>query len=566
MIDAGGDGGFVAKVERFSRAENLVAPGDSLIVGVSGGADSTALLLFFCALRQKYRLRITAVHVHHGIRGAEADADESAVRELCAENSVKLFCFSRDIPREVKEKGLSEEEAGRRARYEIFEEVRARENAALIATAHHMDDQAESVLMNLIRGTGIRGMAGMLPKNGRVIHPFLCVRRAEIEEWLTGQGISWRTDATNGDDSYTRNAVRHKILPELEKIRPRAVEHIASAAQDFRQADALLRAEADRKIGLLSETERGGGSRPEIVQKIGLPQETERSGGSHPAIVQKIGLPPEKQHGGGSRPADVRDSAFPLRAGQETDLPRREGLEDRPRCISDPERVLREQIRSLLEPCSVCIPPSALSGTELESAYAVTEGLRGLGAPLRDLSRERIREILRLAANGPAAGTRFPGGISVYREYGGLRLVADCRPKVPDRELFSLKLSLPAVPEPPDFSGNQSVPAADAVFPDSCIAMLNYGKIANTVCLRFRRQSDRFCVNRNGSAKKLKDVMIDLRIPARLRDRWPLLASGDNILWIPGCRLSPYFFITRETRTVLTAELRLLPQGKDKDE
>ncbi|MGI6106890.1 MAG: tRNA lysidine(34) synthetase TilS [Lachnospiraceae bacterium] len=546
MIDAGGDGGFVAKVERFSQAENLFAPGDSLIAGVSGGADSTALLLFFCALRQKYRLRITAVHVHHGIRGAEADADESAVKELCAENSVKLFCFSRDIPREAKEKGLSEEEAGRRARYEIFEEVRARENAALIATAHHMDDQAESVLMNLIRGTGIRGMAGMLPKNGRVIHPFLCVRRAEIEEWLTGQGISWRTDATNGDDSYTRNAVRHRILPELEKIRPRAVEHIASAAQDFRQADALLRAEADRKIGLPPETEQGGGLRQEIAQKIGLPQETERGGGSHPEAVQSGG--------------------FPLRAGQETDLPRRDGLEDRPRRISDPERVLREQIRSLLEPCSVFVPPSALSGTELESAYAVTEGLRGLGAPLRDLSRERIREILRLAANGPAAGTRLPGGISVYREYGGLRLVADCRPKVPDRELFSLKLSLPAVPEPPDFSGNQSAPAADAVFPDSCIAMLNYGKIANTVCLRFRRQSDRFCVNRDGSAKKLKDVMIDLRIPARLRDRWPLLASGDNILWIPGCRLSPYFFITRETRTVLTAELRLLPQGKDKDE
>ncbi len=479
-------GGLVSRVEDFSLQNSLFSPGDACVLGVSGGADSTALLLFFCAMRRKYRLRLTVVHVHHGIRGAEADADVSAVRQLCARQQVELLTFFRDIPREAAAQGLTEEEAGRRARYEIFENVRRQKQAAVIAVAHHRDDQAELVLMNLIRGTGIRGMGGMRPKSGAVIRPFLCVGRAEIEGWLRECGQPWRTDSTNADDRYTRNAVRHRILPALDRIRPHAAEHIAAAAEDFRQADDFFRREADRRLD------------------------------------------------------DAEERLC------------------RPGVGADSEEVLRRRIADLLEPHTVVIPEALLARSDLEAAYAVMEGIRRLGAPLKDLSRAQIRSVCRLGTAGEAAFVRLTGGVTAYREYGSVRLVREAWDGDGPTEsgTITVRLTAAAGPAGPETARQQNLASG------GCIALLDYDKISGAICLRCRRHSDRFSVNRDGSGKKLKDVMIDLQLPARLRSRWPLLASGNEILWIPGFRVSPRYFVSGETRSVLRAEL--LPGAAEK--
>ena len=234
------------------REHEMTAPGDAVIVALSGGADSVCLLTVLKQLATPEFL-LRAVHVHHGIRGAEADRDEAFAQKLCESLSVPLCVAYCHVPAYAAEHGLSEEEAGRILRYQVLEKEAGKWEQELpagsrvkIALAHHRDDNAETILHHLLRGSGLTGLAGIRPVQGRRIRPLLCVGREEIRAYLEAGHISWCEDSTNQSLDYTRNRIRSQVLPLLKTaVNEQAEEHILQAGQIIGQADAYLRQQAE---------------------------------------------------------------------------------------------------------------------------------------------------------------------------------------------------------------------------------------------------------------------------------------------------------------------------------
>ena len=205
---------LVRKVYDTIKKSEMICQGDSVIVGVSGGADSVCLLSVLKNLQMSMDLKLTAVHIHHGLRGEAADRDRDFVIQLCQTLHVPCECFQTDIREMAQAQHLSEEK-----------------QASKIAVAHHMDDQAETVLLNLFRGSGLKGMAGIPAVRDVIVRPLLKISRSDIEEYLKKHQIAYRNDATNFETEYTRNRIRLDILPYVtEHINPAAVSHIAETA------------------------------------------------------------------------------------------------------------------------------------------------------------------------------------------------------------------------------------------------------------------------------------------------------------------------------------------------
>ena len=233
-----------------------VRTGDRMLACVSGGADSVCLLVLAAEIGAEDGLAPEAVHVNHGLRGAEADADEELVRQLCEERGVPLHVVRADVAGEAEARHLSLEEAGREVRYRVFLKTAVERNICWILTAHHMNDNAETVLYRLCRGTGLSGLAGIpavreLAEGIRVIRPLLSCSHEEICEELRARGVAWREDASNEEGCYARNVIRGQVMPVLEaRINERSAEHIAAAAQALREVWEYLGAEAE---GFLAE-------------------------------------------------------------------------------------------------------------------------------------------------------------------------------------------------------------------------------------------------------------------------------------------------------------------------
>lgn len=196
----------------------LIQPGDHVIVGVSGGADSVCLLLVLYKLAPVMDLKLTAVHLNHGMRGGESDGDQTFVESLCSRLGMPLKVFSEKIGEMASALKISEEEAGREARYRLFSQVMDEEQANVIAVAHNLEDNAETVMMNILRGCGLDGLCGMDVRNGSIIRPLLTVSRQEIEAWLIKSGQPYRTDSSNLTDAYFRNRIRNRLFPAIQEI------------------------------------------------------------------------------------------------------------------------------------------------------------------------------------------------------------------------------------------------------------------------------------------------------------------------------------------------------------
>ncbi len=207
----------------------------NIIVGFSGGADSCCLLAALNMLKGEYGYSLTAVHINHGIRGAEASRDAEFCRSFCEKNSIDFKLFEVDVPAVSKETGESTEECARRLRYEIFGSL-CDENGAKIATAHNANDNAETVLFNITRGSSLKGACGIPAVRGNIIRPILYVSRSMTESFCRENAIEYVTDSTNLTDDYSRNKIRHNVLPVLESINNAAVANILhfsrSAADD----------------------------------------------------------------------------------------------------------------------------------------------------------------------------------------------------------------------------------------------------------------------------------------------------------------------------------------------
>jgi tRNA(Ile)-lysidine synthase len=235
------------KVCEYIKLNNLLEKKDNIILGVSGGADSVCLLYIMKELKSEYDLDITAVHINHMIRET-AGRDEDFTRNLCEKLGIKFISHKTDCPAISERDGISLEEAGRNERYRLFNETGEKEygkDKYKIAVAHHMDDLAETLIFNMARGTGINGLASVKCKSGNVIRPLLCVTRAEIEEFLLGAGAEYVNDETNFSDDYARNKIRHKIIPTMNEITEKAVNHMASCAGQLGEIEDYLREQTE---------------------------------------------------------------------------------------------------------------------------------------------------------------------------------------------------------------------------------------------------------------------------------------------------------------------------------
>jgi tRNA(Ile)-lysidine synthase len=210
----------------------LLQRGDKVLLAVSGGLDSVVMAHLLHGLGYA-----TAVaHCNFQLRGADADGDEAFVKDLAKQLDLPFISTRFDIKGYAKLHGLSTQMAARELRYEWLEGIRKQTDCYYLATAHHKNDQAETVLLNIIKGTGIRGLHGMLPKQGHLIRPLLAFNRAELEEYAQANNLTWRTDASNADTHYQRNFLRHEVLPLLEQVNPAVVNTLAQEASYFKDA------------------------------------------------------------------------------------------------------------------------------------------------------------------------------------------------------------------------------------------------------------------------------------------------------------------------------------------
>lgn len=237
---------LTVQVYKYCIKEGLLKEGMRVIAGVSGGADSVCLLRMLKEMSEELSLEIRCVHIEHGIRGEESRKDMRFVEDLCRNLDVPLNIYEEDVPARAKELSMTVEEAGRHIRYEAFLKEAESFRADAIAVAHHLNDQAETVLFNLVRGSGLKGASGMAPKRGNIIRPLLNVTRAQIEAYLNDISQSYCIDSTNADTGYSRNDIRNTVMPVLEGIVAGAAEHISRAADEIREADDYIRSEAAR--------------------------------------------------------------------------------------------------------------------------------------------------------------------------------------------------------------------------------------------------------------------------------------------------------------------------------
>lgn len=220
--------------------EAWVRPGDHVTCALSGGADSVAMTHCITALGPELGITVSACHFNHRLRGDASDGDEAFCRELCRSLGISLAVSGADVAAYSRETGESIEEAARRCRYDFFDSL-----PGFIATAHTADDQAETFLLNLLRGTGLKGLGGIPPRRQQYLRPMLCVSRQEILEYLAAQGLSHREDATNGEDDCVRNRLRHHVIPLLKQENPSLLAAVEHTTGLLRQDEALLQAQAD---------------------------------------------------------------------------------------------------------------------------------------------------------------------------------------------------------------------------------------------------------------------------------------------------------------------------------
>ena len=229
------------KVRDYARKWQMLQKEDCVIAGVSGGADSVCLLFVLLELRKEIGFDLVVAHVNHGLRGEAANADEDYVKSLCETLGVPCECYFEDVELFAKNRKQSTEEAGREVRKAFFEELLLKYKGTKIALAHHQNDNAETLILNLTRGTGLKGLGGIAPMNGHVIRPLLCISREEVENYLNSKGISYCEDATNKEDDYTRNRVRNHVLSYLEQeVNGKAVEHMNETMEQLRQVQAYM--------------------------------------------------------------------------------------------------------------------------------------------------------------------------------------------------------------------------------------------------------------------------------------------------------------------------------------
>ena len=398
----------------FSLDMSGLRPGMRLAVGVSGGADSVALLRALVERGKEAGLVISAAHLHHGLRGEEADGDQAFVSDLAAKLGVGFRTKRVDVARAAEanpaigKSGESIEEAARRLRYSWFRDLMANGEVDAVATAHTLDDQAETVLLKFLRGAWTEGLSGIHPvvayQEGRIVRPMLGISRAEIEAWLKNLGQSWREDSSNQEREFARNRVRHDLLPLLESWNPRLREHLAQMADLAREEENFWKGQLAwlaPQLILPGDPVRGGGR----AGGEGLALEVSQLASQPTALQRRVLRHAVEQLGTGldfPSTEALRELAIQGRAGQKRELANGVHAERSHREV----RLRRGSAPAVIRPESVTAAvPGELQGFGVQLRV---ERLRGPG--------EADKAVLRCWQPGDRVRQRYTSGPKKIKE------------------------------------------------------------------------------------------------------------------------------------------------------
>jgi tRNA(Ile)-lysidine synthase len=232
---------LLRKVITLQRKVKLIPPSSAILVAFSGGIDSSSLAVALQKLKEPLKMkRLALLHINHLLRGEESYRDENFARSFAQKYSLGLFVERVDVPSLAKKRGGNIEAVAREERYRLFEEVRKREGFDIVATAHHLGDLVETIILWLTRGTGLEGLLGFEPMEGNIIRPFYLATRQEIEDFAKKQTIEWVEDSTNYDLSLARNRIRHRVVPELKAINPNLEESVLRMREILKEENELL--------------------------------------------------------------------------------------------------------------------------------------------------------------------------------------------------------------------------------------------------------------------------------------------------------------------------------------
>jgi tRNA(Ile)-lysidine synthase len=232
---------LLRKVITLQRKTKLIPPNSAILVAFSGGIDSSSLAVALQKLKEPLKIkRLALLHINHLLRGEESYRDENFAKDFAQKYSLELFVERVDVPSLAKKRGGNIEAVAREERYRLFEEVRKREGFDLVATAHHLGDLVETIILWLTRGTGLEGLLGFEPVEGHIVRPFYLATRQEIEDFAKKQAIEWVEDSTNYDLSLARNRIRHRVVPELKAINPNLEESVLRMREILKEENELL--------------------------------------------------------------------------------------------------------------------------------------------------------------------------------------------------------------------------------------------------------------------------------------------------------------------------------------
>jgi tRNA(Ile)-lysidine synthase len=452
---------FLEKVKATISKYSMLSGGETVLVCLSGGADSVCLLTVLHKLKDELGLKLHAVYVDHGLRPGETPDEIEFCRKLCEGLSIPFVVKSIDVKARATESGMNKQEVARELRYGAFDEVFAEIRADRLAMGHTADDQIETFFMRFFRGSGPKGLSGIPPVRARIVRPLIEIERSSIERFLDEEGISYMTDSSNLKDDYLRNKLRLLVMPQVKKINPGIVQTVTRTMEVLREEEKYF----------------------ELIVTM--------------TLMKLI-----------SRKSDLGIELFlsPMEAMDKVIL----------------RRVLRRAIDE-------------------------TKGLRGM-------EFVHIEDTIDLIKKGRHGDRLYlPKGLRVIKNYSTLVLTSE----VP-RRLETRVLSVPGEVVLRDISVVMKATVENVEDRDverKTAAVFDADKVGTALTIRPREKGDIFYPIGFGKKKKLQDFFVDEKVPRDERDSIPIVASGNDIVWIAGYRGDERFRVTRETIRYLKIQI-----------
>lgn len=484
----------------------MLEPGDRVVAGISGGADSVCLLFVLLEWAKSIPIELAVVHVNHGIR-QEAGEDAVYVETLCQKHGIAFYLIEEDVRQKAIEGKCSEEDAGRKIRYEAFHRVAKEWGASKIAVAHNSNDRSETMLFHLFRGSGIKGLSSIQPVRENIIRPILCLERAEIEQYLQVQGIAYCQDATNETDDYTRNRIRHHIIPYVEQeIVQGCVQHMAQSAEMLSEAEDYLEQQTAQAI-------------EQCVKKVPCANKT----------------------GAGA------ENSYVITVDEFLDYH-----------VTLQKRILHALVK-LLSPGQ-----KDISYVHIQDMLGLFkgEGNRMICLPFGIRGRREYGKVCIEKEELPGELNRKETSI-IFPKQSELEEYHEWMQCVSTEENTTMVLTI--LPETEILSAKAGImygevsQKCEELLQNEYTKWFDYDKIKGYTAVRYRRTGDYLTISDgkgNMLHKSLKEYMISLKIPRDRRDRMLLLAEENHVIWLPGYRISEYYKISENTKRILQVQLK----------